>query len=191
MAFTCSVIRSLLSFITGIFSTLLGKGPDSDATQMRIKVQAQALTPVKIHRTQLIEVGFQDHSSDICAATIDKEPDGRLACAIVHERRKNPGFWKVVPYIASGLATDPMKRPCETVRWVLMSYTRESRGEISFEVWEASISRDADGSLRACWKEVRPEYATEWIRRIENAMELVPRIRIRPLAAKVRKHRAA
>jgi len=81
---------------------------------------------------------------------------------------------------------DPMKRPCERVTWVLMSYTLGSRGEISFEVWEALVSRDDDASLRATWTEARPQYATEGIHRVETTMELAPRITIRPLAANER-----
>jgi hypothetical protein len=193
MALICSVTRALLSFITGFFTTLLGKELSSGGALMKIKEQpqAQASAPVRIRRTQLIEVGFPDRPSDICAAAFEKEPDGRLACAIVHEHRKNPGFWKALPYIASELASDPVKRPCETVKWVLMSYAIESRGEVSFEVWEVLISRDDDGSFRASWTEARPEYAKEWIRRVEASMEVVPRISIRPLSAKMRKHRAA
>jgi hypothetical protein len=183
MAHLSSVIRFLLDFITGIFNTLLGVLPGSDATPMGIKEPSQAHIPVRIRRTQIIEVEFHDRASDICAAVFDKEQDGRLACAIVHESGKKPGFWRALPHVASELAIYLIKQPCEKVKWVLMSYAIESHGEFSFEVWEALLSRDDDGSLRVSWSEARPEYATEWIRRVEATMELVPRIRICPSTA--------
>jgi hypothetical protein len=179
-----SAIRFLLNFITPIFATLLGKVSSSDSTPIGIKGPSQEHIPVRIRRTQVIEVEFHDRPSDHCAAVFDKEKDGSLACAIVHDRRKNPGFWRTLPYVASELAIDLMRRPCETVKWVLMSYTLGSRGEISFEVWEAAVSREDDGSLRVSWREARPEHATEWIRRVETAMGLVPRIRIRQFSTK-------
>jgi hypothetical protein len=186
MALICSVIRFLQNFKTGIFRTLLGKLPGSDATPMGIKEPSQAHIPVRTRRAQFIEVEFLDHASDQCAVVFEKEKEGRLACAIVHERGKNPSFWRALPVIASDLAIDLMKRPCETVRWVLMSYAIESSGEFSFEVWEALLSLDDDGSLKVSWSEARPEYAAEWIRRVQATMELVPRISIRPLAGNER-----
>ncbi len=181
MALIRSVVHFLLSFFIGIFRKLLNRDPCSNSKTIKIRQSSDAQVPVRIRRAQIVEVEFQNRASDFCAAFFDKELDGRAVYAIVHERAKNPNFWRSLPHIASELVK---KQPCEKVKWVWMSYVMDPPGEFSFDVWEASLERDEDGSLRVSWAEVRPERATEWIRRAEATMDLAARIRIRPPTAK-------
>jgi hypothetical protein len=188
MALICSVTRFVLSFISAIFSTLLGKHPDPGAAPKETPETSQTDIPVRIRRTQVIEVEFQHRASKICAAVFHREKDGTLVCAMVHERGKDLGFWRTLPFVVSELASG---QPAEKLKWVLISYQTESRGEFNFEVWEALLSREDNGALMVSWSVARPEYATEWIHRVQTAMELIPRIRTRQLTAKERKHRVA
>lgn len=181
MALIRPVVRSLLSVFIGIFRKLLNREPGSNSNTVKIKKSSDTQVPVRISRTPIIEVEFQNRASDVCVPYFGKDQDGRPVGILVHDRAKNPGFWRSLPYIASDLAT---KLPCEKVKWILISYRLDRRGEFSFDVWEASLARDEDGSLRVSWAEVRPEHATEWIRRVEPTINLAARIRIRPSAPK-------
>ena len=183
MARLSSALRYVASFIFRMFDSFLGKSSGSHSSPLTIKQPFQAHVPVRIRRAQIVEVEYAGHAFGQCTLVYTREKDGRLACAIVHEREKDPRFWMAVPHLAAELAMDPIKRPCETTRWILMSYTRESRQQISFEVWEAAVSRANDGSLMFSWSEARPEYAAEWSHRVETTMDLAARISIRPSTA--------